>query len=764
MFTKLSYLIILLTAFNMNIFPQAERPKGLIKGTVVNFYTKESLPGANIRLSETQLGASADKNGEFTIKNIPAGSYNIECSFLGFETVIKTDVQVKPERISFVTIELKEQSIKMNDITVKAGYFQTDKISAIGTAGFNNQEIRRAPGAAGDVSRILMVMPSTAKVADNSNDLAVRGGSPAENGFYIDNIPVPNINHFPTEGATGGPIGLLNIDFIDNVNFISSGFSSSYGDRLSSVVDIQFREGNREETEFQLDMNMSGFGGVLEGPLPKNKGSWMFSARKSYLDLIVGAIGTGAAPRYADFQGKITYDINKDHRISLLQLFANSSIDFKKKDEIDLGQSSYGLNKNYQNTTGLNWRALWNSNLYSNTSISFSLINIEGEFRNVFSDRVVRRADNLEESFTFRNVNYLQINKYNKLEFGAEGKYELGYFDQFTASDTNRLGVIIPEILTGRNSFPLKIGAFLNYIINPVEKLSVSMGIRSDYYRLNKSVPVSPRFSVSYAVNERLKLNASTGIFFQQTPLIVLSSNKKFEELDNISALHYSAGVEYMISEDTKLTLEAYSKEYKNLPLDPADPSLSLIDNGLNTARYSSYENLATTGKAFTRGVELLIQKKLARDIYGLLSASYFRSRYQDYNGIWRDRIYDNKYIFSAIGGYKPNDEWEFSLRWTYAGGCPYTPFDENKSKALNLGIIDQSRINSERYPDYHTLNLGIEKKFFFNSQSLDLYLSIMNTYNRKNVAAYVWNSIENKKDTRFQWSIIPIIGIEYEF
>jgi hypothetical protein len=757
-------LIILILSFTIFTSIFGVEPKGSIKGKVLNIVNKDVLVGANIIIKGTSLGSTTDMNGEFSITNIPAGSYSLECRYLGFETMIKTEIQVKPDRITFTEIELKEQSVKMNDVTVTAGYFQADEVTPTTFANLNNEEIRRASGSAMDVSRILLAMPSTAKTSDNANDLAVRGGSSAENGFYIDNIPIPNINHFPSEGATGGPIGILDVNFIEDVNFYTSGFAASYGDRLSSVVDIKFREGNKEQYNFQTDFNMAGFGGSAEGPLPEKKGSWLISAKKSYLDLVVGAIGTGVAPRYGDVQTKVVYNINNSHKITFLEIFAQSNINFTLSKSLEDKRNEYGSNDNIQNTAGINWSAIWNKNLYSNTSVSYSLLDTKGEFSKVLTRSKLMSVDNYEGMFVFRNVNYLQLNKSNKLEFGAEIKNELGEFNRYRAVDTTRIGAVIPEERFIRNIYPLKAGLYVNYITNPIAPLTFSLGVRSDYYSLNEKVPLSPRLSVSYAVNNQLKIYGNTGIFYQQLPMIVIAPKSEYKKLTNVTAAHYGIGFEYLLTPDTKLTIEAYDKEYSKLPLEPSDPTLSVIDEGSTNSRFGIYNNLQSTGKAYTRGVELLLQKKLAKDIYGLISGSYFRSKYQDYNGTWRNRIYDNKYIFSAIGGYKLNSEWEFTIKWTYAGGCPYTPFDENLSRKLNLGIIDQSRINSERYSDYHTLNLGVEKKFFFNTQSLDLYFTVMNSYNRKNISGYYWNSVENKKDTEYQWSLLPIIGVEYDF
>jgi hypothetical protein len=215
---------------------------------------------------------------------------------------------------------------------------------------------------------------------------------------------------------------------------------------------------------------------------------------------------------------------------------------------------------------------------------------------------------------------------------------------------------------------------------------------------------------------------------------------------------------------DTKLSIEAYAKEYRCLPLDSSDPTLSVVDDGLFNQRFKVYDRLSGTGRAYTRGIEFILQRKMSDGIYGLVSGSYSRSRYTDLSGVWRDRVYDNRWIFSVIGGYKPDQEWEFSVRWTYAGGGPYTPFDGQASTAANIGIIDQERINAERYPDYHALNLRVDRRFFFSSHLLDIYLSVWNAYNNKNVAGYFWNSTENRQDTRYQWSILPVVGVEYEF
>ena len=739
-------------------------PVGVMKGSVSNRASGEPLPGATVLVVGTTMGAATDLEGTFQLKDVPAGTYNLEVRLVGFQAVTLTDVVVSPGRSTSVDARLQERLVEAEGVTVTAGYFATSDVAPLGTVGFNAQEIRRSPGSANDVSRILMALPSTAAISDNANDLAVRGGSPMENGFYVDGIPIPNINHFPVQGSTGGPIGILNIDFVENTDFLTSGFPAAYGDRLSSVVDIKLREGSRDRIYGKAFLSFAGVGALGEGPLPGESGSWMIAANKSYLDLLVGAIGTGVAPQYGDIQGKATLDIARGHRLTVMDIFGHSTIDFDRESSIDLGQRYYGVNTSTQNTAGASWRALWSKGFTSTTSLSVSTTRFDNEFKKINSDVLALRANNTELLASLRNVNYLSLGARSRLEFGVDARVDRGRFDYFLLGDTTSRGTVDPDYLVTRTLSSPKTGLFATYITDLGRRFTISAGARAEYYDLSRSVALSPRLSVSYRASDRLTLSANSGIFYQQVPLIVLSSDARFEDLDNIRAYHVGAGLEYLLRPDTRLTVEIYDKEYDRMPLNPDDPFRSVVDDALFNERFTPYSRLEASGRASTRGIELMLQKKMAQDLYGLVSASYYRSRYRDHTGVWRDRVYDNRFIFSVIGGYKPGQEWEFSARWTYAGGRPYTPFDETLSRQANLGIVDESRVNAERYPAYHSLNVRIDRKFYFDSHMLDIYLSVWNAYNRKNVSGYFWNGTDNMIDTQYQWSLLPIIGVEYQF
>jgi hypothetical protein len=748
---------------------QSNISTGTLIGRVNDSETKMPLPGASVILPGNGLGASAGSDGKFLIANIPIGSYSVQFRYLGYEMTTQTDVIVRPRRATVIEAELKPSSIQMEQVVVSGGYFRHDDLQPLSTTAFSREEIRRAPGSGGDVSRIILGLPSLAKVNDQSNNLIVRGGSPLENAFYIDNIEVPNINHFPTQGASGGPIGMINVDLIRDVSFRAGGFGASYGDRLSSIMELTLREGNRTETDGQLSLDFIGFGGVVEGPLFRGKGSYLLSIRRSYLDLIVQSrlfdIGTGVIPRYGDFQGKLVYDITPNHSLELVSLVGNDHNTPDRATAQEYDMTHFGNQDVVQTTVGLNWRALWSEHMYSNTSLSYTSSAFDEDFYETNTGALFVRNHSVERAWKIRNVNHVKISDKHSLEFGLDAARLMNDYNNVFGAYTDAIGNSVPEFAFTKKLGPAKAGLFAVYSVKPIEKLTATIGLRGDYFSLSKRSSISPRFALSYRIDELTSLNVSGGVYHQDLPAVLLAQNPVWYSLGTLEAVQYVIGAERLLTEDAKLTIEAYQKTYDRFPLDPADPALFLIDE--QQYRFGYFEehgSLTSTGKAESQGIEAMVQKKLARNVYGLASATYFRARYRGGDGVWRNRIYDNRFIVSVEGGYKPNGEWEFSARWIYAGGPPYTPFDTVKSRAAGRGVLGEDRINQARYPDYHSLNVRFDKRFHFARSNLVFYLSIWNVYNRKNVAYYFWNAEKNDIGTVYQWSILPVFGLEYEF
>ncbi len=757
--------IIIMLAGMIGISRQASADDivGSLYGTVIQTSNHEPIIGASVMIIGGKIGAATDTQGHYRIDNVPAGEYSIIFDCIGFSKTTKTDVIIRPGRNTYVDVLLEEAAIETGNIKVVPNLFNAINRAENSSQEFNSEEIRRSPGSAGDISRMLKALPSQSQVADNSNDLMVRGGSPSENGFYIDGIQVPNINHFPVPGSSGGPIGMLNIDFIDNVSFSAGGFSSKYGDRLSSVTDISYRQGNTEKVESQIDLNMAGFGGVVEGPIGK-KGTFLASARKSYLDLISGSIGTGMVPRYGDIQGKATYDLSPHNRIEFLNIYGQSHIKIRSKDAYKFDMPVYGDYASDQNTAGLSWRYLWGKKGFSTTSISHGLSNGNYTYTDVITDTLYEANDYSENAFRLRNVNHYQPNINIGIDFGGEAEYDKDKITVTYGPTYDRIGNYLPPKIISENYGAWKSGLFVDGIFQASHRITLAIGLRGDNFSGNDNFTLSPHSSINYKVTDKLDFRAAVGLYHQTIPFYLMVRNRVLSDLPSISATHYLFGVDYLLTNDTKLTLEMYDKEYSDCPMDPNDPTKFVLDDAADLARINRYEDATSNGKARSRGIEVTLQKKLAQKLYGLAGVSFSRSEYRDLNNVWRPRTFDNRYIVSIIGGYRPNRKWEASFRWNYAGGAPYTPFDQVQSRTLNSGVIDQSRINGARFEDYHSLNLQIDRRFLFRKSNIVAYLSVLNAYNHRNIAINYWSKKENKEREMLQWSFLPVLGFEYEF
>jgi hypothetical protein len=750
--------------FLLTIPAVAQVRTGSITGTVVDADTQSPLIGANVYIMGTTLGTATDEKGSFTLENIPVGSYTVQSSYLGYIPSRLPDVIVRSGSTTNIFIELRLSYLESEAVEVTAGYFDSAAEQPVSIVALSREEIRRATGAAGDVSRIIQVLPSIAKVNDQYNGLIVRGGSPIENAFYVDNIEIPNINHFPAQGSTAGAVGLLYVDFIEDVHFYTGSAPALYGNRLSSVMDIRLREGNREGLTGKLFLDMAGFGGIAEGPLPGQKGSWLLSVRRSYVDVLVDIMDLGVTPLYTDLQAKIVYEPAKNHRFGVVAIAGYDKNEPTRDQAKNLDSSVYGSEKYTQSTLGLNWRWLWSTSGYSNTSLSYSGVWYRNNWSRIRTDDLFIRNSSLESWIGIRNRNRMRFNPVHTIEFGFDTKILLHDYDYYLAESVDLLGNISPSISFVGDVRTEEYGIFLHYILRPFSRLQANIGVRADKYTYNNSNSFSPRLSVTYSLTGRTSVSGSVGLFTQSLPQFFLIQNERNRELTKPRSVHYIVGIDHLIREDTKLIIEVYRKAYRYMPLNPSQPSMFILDETLyRFPFYLAHQVFVDTGTAEAQGVEASIQKKLAERLYGIAGVSYSGTRYTGYDGIRRNRVVDNRVIINIGGGYKPNEKWEFSLRWVYAGGTPYTPFDIERSREVNSAVFDQTRINAERHPDYHSLSLRFDRRFHFSSSNLILYFDIWNVYNRKNVAGYFWNEFKIEQGIQYQWGIMPIFGVEFE-
>ena len=739
-------------------------PTGSIRGEVVSQRTQDPVVGAFVMVDGTSFGAITDASGIFTITDIPVGGYNISVTSVGYHSRVKTDIMVRSERSTFVDFSLEIAVIQGGIIEVRPEYFAEDETQPTSQMEFAGEQIRRTPGSAGDVTRVIAGLPSVAKVDDQYNGLAVRGGNPLENGFYIDDIEIANINHFPRQGTSGGGLGMVNVDLLEDVRFSAGGFSSAYGDRLSSIMELKLREGNREEFNGQIDFSMSGFGVVGEGPLDRGRGTWLASARRSYVDLLVEISDIDAVPIYSDFQAKVNYDLTPAHRLSIISAGASDYVDYTFKQAYEDGNTNFGITDNWNIATGLGWRWLWEGEGYSNTTVSFQGTKYRGDYWETLSGNVQAAQNSIEKALQFRNVNTWQISPVITMEFGLDGKYRFDRFDNFYAADTNYSGEPIPAVSIRKDQSTIQGGIFTtcSYLVMPA--LTLSFGARMDCNDFTDRCSLSPRGSARWEPVEGTVISGAAGIYRQTLSTELLSRNAENSDLEDPTCCHAVVGLRQLLTDDTRLVVEAYMKQYENFPYDPSQPGYFVLDGLSSEQDLYAFENLVSGAEARATGIEVTLQKRLVSGLYGLLAGSYSVSEYRSPGEEWRNRIFDNRWICTLEGGYRLDRNWEFSCRWMFAGGRPYTPLDLAASEEFNRTILDETRINAERYPAYHSLNIRVDRRFHFSGSSLICYASVWNVYNRRNVTATYWNQIERKEDYIHQWGMMPILGVEFEF
>jgi len=504
------------------MFAQNEKSTGTITGIVVHSTSQEPIIGANIFIIGTKIGTTTNQEGKFSIKNIPVGTYQVRVSNIGYSSFVKTDVVVSVAKPAEITVLLEESELKLETTEVTANYFSKNSDTPISTQAQSNEEIRRLPGGLEDVVRAISILPGVAQVQAGRNDLIVRGGAPSENLFVVDNVEIPNINHFGTQGASGGPLSFINLDYVNGTSFSSGGFGVRYGDKLSSVLSIDLKNGREDKLGGKLNLSASQFGLNVEGPI-NEKSSFLFSARRSYLDFIFKAAGFGFVPEYWDFLGKVFYQPDSKNQFSFVGIGVLDNVKFFNNTSKKIFDNSKILGSDQQQSllTGT-WKHFFSFG-YSN--VTFGQTNVDYDFKQTDTMLVpIFTNKSFEHETSIRGEMIMQIAKHSELTIGAIGKAvnfsSHMYLRPFSTNYGESLSVNALFDTTA-----IKAGTYAQFSEN-LHPLKITFGIRSDYFNLIKNnFVVAPRFSTTFALSSETNFNASVGKYFQAPSYIWLVAN-----------------------------------------------------------------------------------------------------------------------------------------------------------------------------------------------------------------------------------------------
>ena len=766
-----------------------------IKGVVIDKSTRQPLEFVNVLVVGLGIGASTDANGNFLITQVPPGIYRLQASFLGYKTELTPEYRVN-HVTPYVQIELEEENASLNEVVVTASPFQKVPESPVSLRVIGLQEIEKAPGANRDISKVVQNYPGVAfSPIGYRNDLIVRGGGPSENRFYLDGVEIPNINHFSTQGASGGPVGLIDADLIRSVKFYSGAFPADKGNALSSVLDFSLRDGDMERNSLKATLGASEVSLSSNGHIG-NKTSYLVSVRQSYLQALFKILGLPFLPAYTDASFKIKTRFDSHNELTLLGLGGidrmklNLGIEGEDAEYMlsylpEINQETYTVGGVYRHYSQRHVQSIVLSQSYLNNRNVKYRDNDESSEENL-----TLRLGSIEQETKLRMENTSSWSVW-KIKAGFDLNYSRYKSNEYRKVFANALREY--DYHTDLSLWRWGMFASVDYAA-PDKSFTASMGVRTDGNNYSDKMKelwrqLSPRLSVSYRLIEGLTLSGHVGLYYQLPSYTALGFKGEEGEyvnrhLDYISVSQESLGLSWTPNENMELSVEGFYKLYGHMPFSLSDQiPLSCKGNDYGTI---GNEALSSEAKGRSYGVELMFKWLLTQKLNLSSSLTIFKSEFKDgEQGSYVPSAWDNRFILNMSGTYNFPKHWSLGAKVSCIGGSPYTPYDVEKSSLVEAWNVqgrayyDYSRYNQERLPVFGQLDVRVDKTFYLKKCMLGFYLDIQNitasklrqpdalmsTGQIENPSAplseqrYVMKSIRQESGT-----LLPTLGITFEY
>lgn len=771
---------------------------GRIQGRIYDITSNEPLPFANIIIAGTNIGTTSDLDGNFMFTGVNPGFTQLIASYVGYKQTISPEILITNAKTTYVDIEMEIAETELQEIFVTTQPFQKTRESPVSLNKIYTSEIETNPGSNRDISRVIQSFPGVGSTVSFRNDIIIRGGGPNESKFYLDDIEIPNINHFGTQGASGGPVGILNADLISSVDYYSGAFPANRGNALSGIFEFSQIDGNPEKFKFRGTVGASELSLTVDGPVGSSS-NLIMSARRSYLQFLFDAIGLPFLPTFTDYQFKLRTKINDKNELKIISIGAldqfKLNLDIKNPDEEQKYVLSFiPVNEQWNYAIGAVFKH-YRDKSYQTIVLSRNMLN-NISYKYPDNDNSKPRildyeSQEIENKFRFENTS---ISDKFRFVYGVSGeyvKYQNSTYQQLFIGDSLR------EVDYDSFIDFYKWGLFLQASKKLLkEKLTVSFGIRSDANNYSESMQnlinqLSPRLSISYSIIKKFSINFNTGKYFQLPAYTTLGYRdnegvlqNKVNNLKYIEVNHIIYGIEYRLRPDIIFTIEGFHKKYRDYPFSLRD-SVSLANKGGDFGVVGD-EEVESTGSGRAYGFEILNRTRLDKKLNLIAAYTYVRSQFKDRSSVYTPSAWDSKHLFTLTLIRYLKKNWSAGLKWRFVGGLPYTPYDIEKSAikeawdSRGRAFPDNSRFNSERLKEFHQLDIRIDKKYFFSKWSLMLYLDIQNLYNyQADQPDYIireqdesGNYILLDDNTRYQLkaidsssgTVLPTLGIMVEF
>lgn len=741
--------------------------KGNIKGKVYNAKTNEPLPFAAIIIDGTAIGATSDLDGNFLFTGVEPGFKRLLVSSVGFETTRSAQFQLLGNQTAFIEVAVKENMVALEEVVVRrnTGVLRLESPVSIQTLGV--QDIEKSAGANRDVSKIVQNLPGVGATDPNRNDLIVRGGGPSENVFFLDGIEIPIINHFATQGASGGSVGILNPDFIREINFYTGAFPANRTNALSSVMDIRQKDGRQDRLHGKFSVGASDAALTLDGPLGANS-NFMISARRSYLQFLFSALQLPFLPVYNDFQLKYKVKFDTKNELSIIGLGAIDQMTLNTGlSNPDEGQryilGFLPIYEQWNYTIGAVYKH-FGSGYFETWVLSRNMLR-NHNYKYVDNDEAKPKSldynsDEAENKIRYeRTITDLPV----LLMVGGGLKYST-YTNQ---TQTSLFFGGVPQSINYDSKLNLFGYQFFAQASKEFySKLKTSLGVSmvgNTYtsYMSNPFNQISPRFSLSYQFRPRLAFNFNTGRYMQQPAYTMMGFRNNQNQLVNqtsdfryITSNHIIGGLEYHPSDNMTLSAEGFFKYYQNYPISLLD-SVSLAGKGVNFGSVGD-EPVQSKGLGRAYGFELLYRVNDFHKFNALATFTLFYSEFTNFEGEYQPSSWDTRYLFNILLNRTFAGYWTIGARWRYVGGAPYTPIDLATSSnieawdAKNQAYLDYDAYNTLRLPNAHQLDIRIDKEFFFKRWALNLYIDVQNVYNFESQGRPIYTNLDSSGAPQF--------------
>lgn len=800
---KTPLLVIAFSLLSFSVFCQ--RLTQTIRGTVTDADSKTPLElvGVKVLNLDTTIYSITDAGGKFRLLKVPVGRHSIKFSFVGYEDVLLQNIVVTTGKEVVLNVEMREKLFVGTEVEIIA---QKDKTKANNdlvtnsARNFQSEETERYAGSRGDPAKMVANYAGVATGNDARNDIIVRGNSPLGVLWRLENTDIPSPNHFSTQGATGGPVSILNNSLLASSDFLTGAFPAEFGNKMAAVFDLKLRNGNNEKTEFLTQFGLNGLEAGIEGPIrlankkktdsissSGNNASFLVNYRYSTLKLFQLAgisFGVSGLPQYQDLTFKLNIPTAKAGVFSIWGIGGMSKISLLDSEKDSSDWSFIGAGEDLEfgskmGVLGFSHLAFFTDKLSGKFNFSVSGTQFDVKIDTLSVDNKPYRVfvnDSKEGQF-FANYTFTnKINQHHLFKAGITAKNMLFNYRSYFWSRPNKL--YIDQFKDKNNAYTFQ--SFLHWQYRITNKLTFNSGLHYNLFVLSKSGAVEPRAGLRWQFLPKHTLSGSFGMHSQALPLIYYfynaydSSSATYAQtnksLELSKSSHYVFAYDLNFGKDFRFKLENYYQDLYNIPIEKfRKNSFSTINVGNELNGITLVDSLENKGTGFNYGTEITLEKFFSKGYYFLNSLSLYESRYKGSDGISRNTAFSGGYVYNILGGIelpigKKNQTLGFDVKFTLAGGNRYTPVDLPQSILINNAAYIDSLAFSKQFRSYKKLDIKISYRINRKHVSHYFYVHIENTLNNKNVLQQVYNETKKEMTEEYQLGLFPYGGYRIEF